>query len=319
MAWARLGLAIALVPGLLVAGGVAVAEERASSTIVYTPADVAGVRGAITFPPGWRIEAGVPRQAQALAVDERCQISVGESAFPDLATDVDDFEITLAPGSGAIFIGRETVELPAGPAERVDFADNESGGRFSMYFLWDDGFVHELTCRGDELPDDRWLSIAETLDIDPDPELRSAPFDPRVARPDAGVAMAFGEEWSVRGSSTNQGLLYATSPTAVCALSDYSAIAADRGWTDVDAMHDEYVESARSRDDLNVEQSAYLDMRPGRTGFADIAFADGTHAVRWSFADPAGERLLALFCVGDPIPEDRFMALAQTLEWLPPG
>jgi hypothetical protein len=122
-----LSVALALVPGLLVASGVAAAEERASSTIVYTPADVAGVRGAITFPGGWRIESGVPRQAHALAVDERCQIIVGESDFPDLATDVDDFEITLAPGSGAIFIGRETVELPAGPAERVDFADSESG------------------------------------------------------------------------------------------------------------------------------------------------------------------------------------------------
>ena len=315
-------LALVLVSGLLWAGGVAMAKESEGSTAVFAPADVAGVRGAITFPEGWRLEAslgGSYRQAHALAVDERCQVGIRASEFEDLATDVDDFEVTLAPGSGAIFIGRERVELPAGPAERVDFADNESGGRFSIYFLWDDGFVHELTCRGDDLPDDRWLPIAETLDIDPDPAVQGTPFDPHVARPDAGVAMAFGEEWAVRGSSTNQGLLYATSSSAVCALSDYSTIAADKGWTGVDAMHDEYVGIASSRDNLSVEQSAYVDMGPGRTGFADIAFADGTRAVRWSFADPSAEILLALFCVGDPMPEDRFMALAQTLEWLPEG
>ena len=61
-------------------------------------------------------------------------------------------EVTLAPGSGFIFIERQQLELPAGPAERVDFAANEEGGRWSVYVAWNDGYVHELWCRGDELP-----------------------------------------------------------------------------------------------------------------------------------------------------------------------
>jgi hypothetical protein len=276
-------------------------------------------RAAISFPSGWRLEAdGEPsrRQVHALALDERCEVTSRTSDFSDLLTDVDDFEVTLAPGSGYIFQARESVELPAGPAERIDFAANEEGGRWSVYAIWAQGFVHELWCRGDELPDDRWLPIAETLDLAPDPGLTSSAFDPVAARPDAGVAMAFPEAWQVRGSSTNQGLLYATSDTAVCALSDYSQVAAADAWASVDDMHDEYVEIAGSRDNLTLVESAYLELPAGRTGFADITFDDGTDAIRYSFADPSGETLLALFCVGDPTPQDRYGSLAESVEWI---
>ena len=224
--------------------------------------------------------------------------------------------VTLAPGSGFILMGRELVELPAGPAERVDAAANEEGGRWSVYAIWDEGYVHELWCRGDELPEDRWLPIAETLDVEPGESLLSSPFDPVVSLPDAGVAMSFPEAWHVRGSSTNLGLLYATRDTAVCALSDYSALAESNGWGTVDAMHDEYVSNADGRDSLEVTEAGYLDLPAGHTGFADISFDDGTRAIRYSFGDGHG-RLLALFCVGDPVPDDRYLSLAESLEWLP--
>lgn len=312
-------MALALVPGLLWAGGVAVGQEPAGPTAVVEAVDQPDVRGAISFPSGWRLEAAdetARRQAHALAIDERCEIGVRESDFADLATDVDDFEVSLSPGSGFIFIGREQVDLPSGTAERIDFAANDEGGRWSVYSIWDAGYVHELWCRGDELPADRWLPLAEAIDIDPAVDLESTPFDPRVARPDAGVAMAFGEDWRVRGSSTNQGLLYATSPTAVCALSDYSATPAAETWDSVEDMHDEYVSVAGGRDNLTLEEADYLDLAAGRTGFADITFEDGTRAIRYSFGDPAGETLLALFCVGDPTPDDRYRSLAESVEWL---
>lgn len=274
--------------------------------------DQPDVRAALAFPAGWRLEAAddsARRQAHALAIDERCEVGVRRS-------DVDDFEVTVARGSGYIFLGRETVELPAGPAERVDFAANDEGGRWSVYAVWDAGFVHELWCRGDELPGDRWLSIAQTLDIEPAAEAASSPFGPVVERTDAGMAMSFGEDRHVRGSSTNQGLLYATSPTAVCAVSDYSAVPAAAIWTGVDDMHDEYVAIAQSRDNLLVTEAAYLDLAAGRTGLADIAFGDGRQGVRYSFADGEGT-FVALFCVGDPTPDDRYLSLAASLEWLP--
>ncbi len=322
MSPARRLLATALVPGLLWAGGAATTadDEPAGPTVVVEAPDDPDTRAALTFPAGWRLEAADVasfRQVHALTVDERCEVTTRHSDLADLATDVDDFEVTLAPGSGFIFLGRESVELPAGPAERVDFAANEDGGRWSVYAAWDEGFVHELWCRGDELPDDRWLPIAETLVIDPDPALTSSSFDSIVTRPDASVAMAFGERWQVRGSSTNQGLLYATSDTAVCALSDYSEVVAAVDWNSVDDMHDEFVESAESRENLRVEEAAYLDLPAGRTGFVDFAFDDGTRATRYSFVDRSGETLLALFCVGDPTPDDRYLSLARSVEWLP--
>ena len=322
MRYALSGVAITV--GLLAVGTATVfaAEESTGPTVVVEAVDDPEVRMAVRFPAGWRAEAPraelTSRFVNALGIDERCELSTRRSEFPDLTTDIDDFVVGLAPGSGFIFIARETVELPAGTAERVDFAASEEGGRWSVYGAWDDGHVHELWCRGDELPDDRWLPIAETLDASPQEALVSSPFDPRVTRPDAGVTMAFPEAWHVRGSSTSQGLLYATSDTAVCALSDYSTVAETNGWTSVDDMHDEYVRLAGDRDNLSVAESDYLELAAGRTGLADISFDDGTRAVRYSFSDGEGT-LLAHFCVGEPTPEDRYLSLAESLEWLSPA
>ena len=58
--------------------------------------------------------------------------------------------------------------------------------------------------------------------------------------------------------STSQGLLYATRDTAVCALSDYSALAEERGWVDVEAMHDEYVDRVESGENLSTSRGVEI-------------------------------------------------------------
>ena len=315
------GAIIALTLSVLLTGGAVAADGSAGPTVVVEGGDDPEARAAVTFPAGWRLEAAGDasrRQINALAIDERCEVDTRRSAFPDLLTDVDDFVVSLGPGSGYILLDRQSLELPAGAAERVDFADNEDGGRWSVYVVADDGWMHELWCRGDVLPDDRWFPIAETITLDPEPGLTSTAFDPVVTRPDTGLRMAFDGAWQVRGSSTNQGLLYATSETAVCSVSDYTELAGDRGWDSVDAMHDEYVAIADGRDNLNVDDATYLDLPGGRAGFADISFDDGTRAIRYSFGSPDGT-LLALFCVGDPTPGDRYLALAESVTWEPPA
>jgi hypothetical protein len=294
------------------------AADAVGPTIVVVAPDDDAVRAAVTFPVGWRLEASAEtarRQVDALADDERCEVSTRRSEFADLETDVDDFVVSLSPGSGFTFSARAPVSLPAGPAERVDFAD-EAGARWSVYVVPDAGHMHELWCRGDVLPDDRWLPIAETFQLEPAAELTSSAFDPVARRPDAGLAISFPEPWQVRGSSTDLGLLYATNETAVCAVSDYTSLAADHGWTTVEAMHDEYVATAGERSDITVEETSYLDLAAGQTGFAELVFDDGTRAVRYSFRDPARGTLVALFCVGDPVPEDRYLSLAESLTWL---
>ncbi len=296
-----------------------VAADEIGPTVVVVAPDDDAVRAAVTFPVGWRLEASgdsARREVNALADDERCEVSTRRSDFPDLETDVDDFVVSLSPGSGYTFIARASVSLPAGPAERVDFTD-DAGASWSVYVVPDAGHMHELWCRGDVLPENRWLPIAETFQLEPAADLTSSAFDPVARRPDAGLAISFPEPWQVRGSSTELGLLYATNETAVCAVSDYTSLAADHEWTTVAAMHDEYVATAGERSDITIEETSYLDLPAGRTGFAELAFDDGTRAIRYSFRDPERGTLIALFCVGDPVPEDRYLSLAESLTWLP--
>ena len=305
---------------LLAVGLPAAADDPAGPTAVVQAAADEGVRASLRFPAGWRLESVTDParlSIDALEVDERCELSTRRSAFDDPLTDVDDFVIALGPGSGFELLERTTAELPAGLVERVDLGA-EDGGRWSVYIVPDGSYLHELWCRADELPEDRWLPIAETFDLEPGPTVLSSPFDPLVARPDAGVAMAFGEEWQVRGSSTELGLLYATSPTAVCALSDYRTLAVVNGWASVDDMHDAYVEAADAREGISVVEAAWLELPAGRTGFADLAFEDGTRGIRYSFGDAGDGALVALFCVGDPVPEDRYLPLAGSVTWLAP-
>ncbi len=178
---------------------------------------------------------------------------------------VDDFEVTLAPGSGFIFLGRETVELPAGPAERVDAAADEDGGRWSMYALWAGGYVHELWCRGDARP-----RIAGCRS----PRRWTSPQRARAHRstlwrlgPTRGVAMAFREKWHVRGSSTESGFALRHQRHRHLRAQRLRRAGRENGWSWVDDMHDEYATIADGRDNLSVEEAGYVDLQAGRSGF----------------------------------------------------
>jgi len=101
----RTHVTLALVPGLLWAGGVAVAaEEPAGPMVVVEAPDDPDVRSALTFPSGWRLEAPAdevsPRFVHALGVDERCEVSTRRSDFADLATDIDDWPLVGVLGLG---------------------------------------------------------------------------------------------------------------------------------------------------------------------------------------------------------------------------
>lgn len=289
------------------------------TVVVRDPGDPE-VRVGARFPPGWRLEAAVEgeaaRQVNYLLDDERCELSTRPSAFADPATDIDDFVVSLGPGSGFRLLAREEVELPAGAAERIDIAADE-GGQWSVYVVPDRGRMHELWCRADALPDDRWRPIAETLAWGTETAAASSPFDARVDLPAAGVALAFPEAWQVRGSSVRLGLLYATSATAACSLSDYGSLAPEAGWQAVEDMHEAYVRNALDNPALQVGPTAYLELPAGRVGVAELAWDDGTRAVRYSFHE--SDRWLALFCVAEEVPEGRWDALARSVTWLPAG
>ena len=123
--------------------------------------------------------------------------------------------------------------------------------------------------------------------------------------PEQGVALTFPEEWSVRGSSVRLGALYTASDSGICTMSDYGPLAADAGLGSLDDFHASYVANAAENAGIKVVEEGYLDTPAGRVGLADLAWDDG----RW----------LSLFCVGDPVPDDRWRSLVDSLEWLPEG
>ncbi len=314
------GLSAALVAGLVAAGmtvPASAADVEGPSVVVVSPDDP-DVMVAARFPVGWRAEAATEdparRAVNYLWGDERCELATRESEFADPASDVDDFVVGLGPGSGFQLFERQPVTLPAGPAERVDLAADD-GGAWSVYILPDGRHMHELWCRGDELPEGRWLAIAETMEVGPELSITDSGFDGDIQLPEQGVALTFPGAWTVRGSSAKLGVLYAAGDTAICTLSDYSTLAADAGWQSIDELHDQYLTNAGENVAISVEESSYLDLAAGRTGFAELSWEDGARAVRYSFA--LDDRWLGLFCVGDPVPYDRWLSLAESLEWLP--
>ncbi len=311
-----IGLAAALLTVGL-SGPAFTAEGDGPSVVVVSPADPDAVIGA-RFPAGWRAEAATDGSARRavnyLWGDERCELATRESDFANPASDVDDFVVGLGPGSGFQLFERQPVTLPAGPAERVDLAADD-GGAWSVYILPDSGYMHELWCRGDSLPEGRWLSIAQTMEVGPALSITDSEFDGSIQLPEHGVALSFPGAWTVRGSSAKLGVLYAARDTAICTLSDYSTLAPDAGWQSVDEFHDAYVTNAGENAAIDVNEASYLELNAGRTGFADLSWDDGTRAIRYSFA--LDDHWMGLFCVGDPVPDDRWLSLAESLEWLP--
>ena len=82
--------------------------------------------------------------------------------------------VGLGPGSGFQLLERASVELPARPAERIDVAADD-GGVWAVCILPDGAQMHELWCRADEIPDERWLTVAQTIEVDPELALSSTP------------------------------------------------------------------------------------------------------------------------------------------------
>lgn len=135
---------------------------------------------AITLPDGWRIGLpGGPITAgggqQVLGASEpdegACRVwwwPGGDRPHADWS-DLDSFGDAFVarfrsalPGSATA-----TLDLPAGPAIRVDDLEPETGWSRSVYLLTSGSSYYSLTCFGPDPPDDRWLSIAETSEFLP--------------------------------------------------------------------------------------------------------------------------------------------------------
>ena len=159
---------------------------------------------ALTFPEGWTIfEPGTSDFERALArVDiyrEELDAAIAagarppgrEGGLPGEWCTVDTMIFPFAPLDAWIkwkvdasledilsllFVGGDDadqpgityLELPAGQAARMDVSDEAT--HLSIYLLRDGNTFYRISCAGDDPPDDRWLSIAETFEFPPDGE-----------------------------------------------------------------------------------------------------------------------------------------------------
>jgi hypothetical protein len=190
-----MGKRVGLLGGALVfaLGSGALAQSPSPVSVTSAPSDRLAIgerfevpdQGfAVAFPYGWTVEVmdsdlmastGMSAQgghyfvaAQPIEKDETCTVLVSEStetAPSSMAAAV--FADGFRRDAGVTSVASDIVSLPVGSAPRLDVILTTGDGR-TMYFFTDDEAMHYwLTCGADHLPDDRWLSVAETFEFLP--------------------------------------------------------------------------------------------------------------------------------------------------------
>jgi hypothetical protein len=307
---------------------------------------------ALTLPDSWRIEdvSGVREffgeetpsgtTYDLLAVE-------GEGDTVAVVTIIED-EMEVSPAimaAGLHFsliadpdyddVERVAVSLPAGDAFRVD-ATNADGQHVTMYPLSVDGRKYcVLMFIAGHRPDDRWLSIAETFEF-LSPGTRTQDAGSTMAhqpeRASAGSAISLPDDWEFeeaavsgvdrwdreQGTPAQQhgrflasgGVLrsYMTSDTQAghqqCYFYDFTSEAAQ-----------DLVNGADDEPGVRAVERVPLDLPGGRAVALDLRYESG-----WDWRDylvTDGDRWLLLGCGSLNPPEDRWLSIARTIEFLP--
>ena len=231
---------------------------------------------------------------------------------------------------------RERVDLPAGPAWHIDYEDGDD--IMSWYVLRGRDAIHVLMCWDDQPPDDRWRSIAETFELLSGSGTGSASpvlAGGRVERPEDGFAVTFPDGWTVEevapstdewfdGADEAQALetviLWASDDgsDAECMVVDYASLAsADPPWPSVDVATTWYLD--RMADDPGYREPArtYETLPSGRTGHITATDSDGWSGDAYYFRDAQGDAWMHLACWSPERPDDHWLSIAETFEFLP--
>jgi hypothetical protein len=219
------------------------------------------------------------------------------------------------------------IELPAGEASRVDVIEHDHDGHWyaGVYRLSaPDGAVMLLCIGFEERPDDGWLSVADSLEF--------LPGGPAAA---ADYEITFPDGWTVRQPTSEEALsmfrgfppeqrplvranLMAEPPdqSATCTLVDESVLVVGRTtWTSVEDAIVAEVVAAQKRPRQAVSGSALLELSAGRVGRVDMLY-DGAVTIS-TFHLTDGTAWFYLQCGAADPPDDRWLSIAQTFEFLP--
>jgi hypothetical protein len=227
-------------------------------------------------------------------------------------------------------VRRVRVDLPSGPAWRVDRLGGETPGSF--YFIRGPERLYYLDCSSSDPPADDWQSVAETFEFIDAASGRpvSSPAvlgSGRIVRPAEGFALTLSEDWIAEevppGSDAllfpqADAELLALQPTVflarrvgrdhLCRVDDLTRLAARPP-----AWHDARTAAIGVAGEGEVE---LLDLPAGPTGHISSRSSGGRASEAYVFTD--GATFIYFTCESMDPPSDAWRSIAETFELLPP-
>lgn len=321
---------------LIVTTSVATTAQPASDEdVVMRTSEIPGVGVAITLPVEWRIWSFTDDKAHGIYASDvsgrrTCVFRLLSEASSAAAMAEETVE---AVSRHKTEVQQATHDVPVGTAVRVSYRYESlpDEPRFVQheYHLDVPRGVVSVYCAGDEPPADRWLSIVESITPLPAELPTSAPFDPRVEVPEHGLAVDFPAEWLVRswpgpgpvlgGSVVLRAVTLAQEDGPgghECLIEDDTALPSLPDVASLDEWLDTLVSTAGAQERTTSEPVVtQVDLPSGPTVGADWERWSGMPATAWILAD--GDRRAALFCRSDEPPEDRWLSVAESFEFLP--
>ena len=209
------------------------------------------------------------------------------------------------------------------------------------YYPAPDGAVALLCSAPSELglaPEADWTAMARSLEFLP--ESVSGSFSPsrplsdgRIERPGDGFAVVFPVGWEVTdlpavfsqgpeaeeegGRGRVRFVLMADDPytDAICALIDFTEVAtASPPWASVDAAVAARRAELTEEPGVGAPATTFIDLPAGRAGRLDVT-RGSQDSSRWYFSD--GAAWFSLSCTSSEPPDDRWLSIAETFEFLP--
>ena len=310
----------------------------ASTEAATRTAGIPGTDLAVTLPAGWRIwlaeGSGRPTEMWAtdVATGQICQFSLLEGVTSAERAAHETMQAVDAQPQHEV-VERAFLNVPAGNAVRVAyrFKDAPDDPRFVLneYYVTVPDGVLSVYCSGDDPPSDRWLHVVEAVASTTADPPTSAPFDPRVAVPQRGFAVDFPAEWLVRswpgpgpvlgGSVVLRAVTLADEDGAggyECLIEDdptspsLSDMASRDEWRDT-LISIAGAQELRDSDPVVTEVSLSF----GRAIRADWERSREMPATAWIFTD--GDRRAALLCRSGEPPDDGWLSIAESFEFMP--
>jgi hypothetical protein len=356
-------IATALVTSLVVVGSAATAAQSPSSnqTLEGQRIEMSAHGLAITFPYDWTVRQltseGFEIGAQAEGLPAGMSIvldAVGPLGGGTCYLEIDDpsvrgepvllatyavaVERNLAQAQDPAYdhVKRTRVGLPAGPAWRFDASNDDASA--TLYILRGQDGLYGVTCTSDDPPEDRWLSIVETLKFLPDETTGSPPLSPmlgggRIERPAEGFAVTFPDDWMVEEVTPENAhcfndcdpesraiqtfVLWADRPAGdgACVVIDFTLQAAEPpAWTTLREATEGRWAGWKADPTLMGPEFAFRDLPSGPIGLLRATDTDGATRNAYVLTDSKAWFLLECWAA-DP-PDDRWLSIAETFEFL---